>query len=1179
MATLEVHNKDGRVQFVELARDHPILFGTSSACDVVLEGEFIRPVHGRIRWKSRRFKVEASPDAEYVVINGHKMTVSSIHQGDEIAVGDCRMFLIRADEDMDKGGRNRSAAQEDRTRVASAKVVPSPDRSRRSAKGGDRDEPPILERDDWVDSLRSPGGPGIEPGIASVEAPLRRTFVGQRPNERAAPDLQTKPKQPAPAKRFARLLNVWGSVAPGREKILTSPLVIGLVVSLGILVGMGFWLKSIIASTIASRTFDRGVQNFDDGDYRTAMRDFDSFLAANPDDSRAGKALVLRSLANVRQYVSAEGGTWSSALEAANEMVEQVGQLREFRDEQVNLAELIIKIGEGLADRARQGADAKSLGEAESVVGLHARVAGGPAIEFLNRSRLPSKLTEARAAVRKAQVRAQALASMDQAIKDAAPARVYDARDALVERYAELAQDKELIARMTAANELIRKAVNIDPTRRSAEKSDRPEPLGPPTSLVLRTQIDSLEAPPAEDIIYALYDGYAYALHGLTGAPLWHRPLGLAAPFPPQPVAGDATAIAIDARTNELVRLDARTGALRWRLSLGEPAGGPPLILGNQLAQVLPSGKLLLVGLDSGELESTVNLGRPLARSPVHDEAGQHLYILGRQDCLFVLAREPLSCIDVVYLGHVDASIPCSPARLGRFLIVPENDSLYNSRLHVLILEKEGAKVRPVQDMDVSGWTWQTPASAGPIVWGLGDKGGYEAFSVGDYANKAPFRSLARLAADSVASGPAFALARSDRELWVASGHSGRFDLDLERGAIEPRSPIVQPGPAVAPIQKAGKFVVMTFQDQQNGGLALWAIDPDSNTVAWKTVVGTPWLASPAAGAGDSLSVIARDGREVLLKADLIARGGFVVEEAPKPGAFSLPTGQRLRLDVAGKKIDAIVPGNGSNHFWVQGANATAGWRKVGLPVALAARAIGWGGGVLIPGRDARAYLVDPLTARASAEPFVPKFDRDHQGSWLSPALVDAETVVLADDVGHIYRVELKQSPVRRLVGEATTTLPQRIIAGPVSTGGCIVVVTADRHVRALSTRDLSPAGSWALDAPLSGEPAPFADGCFVMDRAGGIIALGRDGKRLWSINLKAGTFGLPLVQDQTVWFLTADGNLHVRARADGAELDRMSLGILPDGGLLQLGKQVLVSAGRGTIRPVTATLRTSSAP
>ena len=79
---------------------------------------------------------------------------------------------------------------------------------------------------------------------------------------------------------------------------------------------------------------------------------------------------------------------------------------------------------------------------------------------------------------------------MDQAIKDAAASQVYDARDALVEQYADLAHDKDLIARMTAANELIRKAVTVDTTRRPAERSSRPEPLGPPTSLVLRTRRD-----------------------------------------------------------------------------------------------------------------------------------------------------------------------------------------------------------------------------------------------------------------------------------------------------------------------------------------------------------------------------------------------------------------------------------------------------------------------------------------------------------------------------------------------------------------------------------------------------------------------------------------------------------------------------------------------------------------
>ena len=38
MATLEVHDGQGRVQFVELARDHPVLFGTSPACDVSAGG-------------------------------------------------------------------------------------------------------------------------------------------------------------------------------------------------------------------------------------------------------------------------------------------------------------------------------------------------------------------------------------------------------------------------------------------------------------------------------------------------------------------------------------------------------------------------------------------------------------------------------------------------------------------------------------------------------------------------------------------------------------------------------------------------------------------------------------------------------------------------------------------------------------------------------------------------------------------------------------------------------------------------------------------------------------------------------------------------------------------------------------------------------------------------------------
>ena len=255
---------------------------------------------------------------------------------------------------------------------------------------------------------------------------------------------------------------------------------------------------------------------------------------------------------------------------------------------------------------------------------------------------------------------------------------------------------------------------------------------------------------PPESIVFALADGFAYGLDATAGAPLWQVPVGLASPFVPQPIAGEAAAIVFDARSNELVRLDSRSGAMAWRLDLRERVTDPPLVLGNQLAQVLPSGKLLMIALDSGELQATVNLGRPLAREPVHDESGRHLYVLSRQDCLFILTRDPLACSAVEYLGHLDGSIPCSPARLGRFLVIPENDSLRDSIWQILVLDDDGGKVRPVQELKVAGWTWQTPAASGQIVWATGDKAGFEAFAMGDYASKAPFRPVARLTPDSV---------------------------------------------------------------------------------------------------------------------------------------------------------------------------------------------------------------------------------------------------------------------------------------------------------------------------------------------------------------------------------------------------------------------------------------------
>src|SRR4029079_9881965 len=131
---------------------------------------------------------------------------------------------------------------------------------------------------------------------------------------------------------------------------------------------------------------------------RNAMKQFDEFLASKPaeSDPRTSKARVLRALADVRQYTSTTGASWSNALMSARKMADTVGKEPAYRDVSTELAELVIKTGEALADRARIAAEAPLVAEAESALALHTRVAGKAAGPMLARSSLPATLPDDR---------------------------------------------------------------------------------------------------------------------------------------------------------------------------------------------------------------------------------------------------------------------------------------------------------------------------------------------------------------------------------------------------------------------------------------------------------------------------------------------------------------------------------------------------------------------------------------------------------------------------------------------------------------------------------------------------------------------------------------------------------------------------------------------------------------
>ena len=1169
MATLEIHDGRGPVRRVRITREAPAMFGSDPMCDVQIEGSGVQPFHGRIRWKSRRFKVDASPEVASIEVNGQQVKSKSLYQGDEIRVGSCRIFLMTTEDGPDHG--DRTVIQE----PPSIQLVP-PDPPRTTRPGADfaRMEmaPPSLEG-------------AVVPGPARPAKPLPRIKHGRsaRPSGEDDPLLASLarygdrsaefPAHPgqesAPASFVERIRAVKGASyrAPGDERIFTSPMVIGLLATFLVLVFFSAILWNTIARANARRQYALAVEALEGGDFPVAMAGFEQFLAGNPKDDRSNKARVYLALARVRQHTGTVGTSWGNALKEERAMVQDVGGLPEYRDSALELAEDVLKTAEGLADRARELTEAKFLTEADSAVALHKRVAGPASTSLLDRSKVAEKLARARDAIEKARDLAGSLAAMDAAIEAERPAEAYSARSGLIRRHPDFIARKEVVARLVLANDLIRKAVVFDASGRPGEAEPRGEPLGPPTSLVFRLDPGKGPAPgPPGPVAFAQADGMIHGLDVATGAPRWQVVVGPSTPFPPLAIPGDPPAVlAFDSRSDELVRLDGRTGALRWRQGLGGPVLAPPLLLGNLVLQPTPDGRLLQIDLASGDLQGTLTLGRRLATTPVADDSAQHLYLLGDEDVLFVLTPDPLGCVAVEYTGHESGTIPCPPARVGRFLVLAENRTIDEGRWRVFTLEENGTRLKPVQEVLIGGWTRATPSASGQVIWSASDRGELLAFEIGDYEAKPPLTRIYREAPTAEVEGPAFPRARTERDFWIASARSARYELDRERGKLVPAWTLGEAGPALAPLQVFDRLAVLTQQNPGVPGQALWGVDPASGAVRWKTVVGALWpVALAGSTTSDALTTLAADGQGFTLPLASLRAGGFVEQPLPKPAAFRLPAGTSGHLEIDGLTI--VVPGPGAAQILVR--RGSAEFRPVELPAPLAAPLVRLGKDLLVPGADGRLYLIAPSTGASVAEPLIPPYDRSRPIRWRSPVSLDDDAVALADGEQTIRRVAVSRAPGPRLVVTAERKLDKPLATDPATTGRSILAVTTDGLVRSLAARDLGPQGSWPLEAPRLIGPVAVADHGFVVDVAGNVMAFSADGRRLWAAKLRGMLpIGPPLIRDRSAWFLGRDGTVERLAMADGSSQERIKLDVLPAGAMIAAGPDLVVPTALGTVR------------
>src|SRR5262249_49096093 len=126
-----------------------------------------------------------------------------------------------------------------------------------------------------------------------------------------------------------------------------------------LLSGAGLYLWKVIHRAAADQLYTKAVESLEQGSYKQAHDQFKQFLDAHTDDARVSKARVLYNIADVRQFSSGLTPSWTVVLEKARKMIDNVGKLKEYEDEKTELAEIVLRAAEGLADRTKAEALAK----------------------------------------------------------------------------------------------------------------------------------------------------------------------------------------------------------------------------------------------------------------------------------------------------------------------------------------------------------------------------------------------------------------------------------------------------------------------------------------------------------------------------------------------------------------------------------------------------------------------------------------------------------------------------------------------------------------------------------------------------------------------------------------------------------------------------------------------------
>jgi outer membrane protein assembly factor BamB len=898
---------------------------------------------------------------------------------------------------------------------------------------------------------------------------------------------------------------------------------------------------------------------YQSGAYRQAISQFDTFLSAFPNHEHASRARVERGMAKLRQAADA-GTNWPTVLELTNEVLGEIGNEKDFPDARDDLNGLLTKLAEGLSEQAQKDRDAGLVTQAEQAIALADQYIPSSERAAARLTAVQNTLALTRRQLASDAALAAAVGQMQAAAAAQEFARGFELRRELVTAHPELQTHATLVEAVRDLSQKQAASVVWQTDNRAAVTAVAESPIAGTALLAVRQG----EVAPAVqgEVVPVLAGGALLALDAGSGRLLWRRYIGGAVTS--LPVAMDdkpgADWLAVDSERQELVRVGAADGELKWRSATEQPLSSGPVRVGGRVYLAEGGGRLATYDSTSGERTGVLTFPQALATGPGADVVGRKLYVPGDHSTLYVVDSEGPTCREAYYLGQSAKSIALAPLVVGPYVVVAENRGLHDGVLHFLAEDADGQQLRLVRDIPIEGHL-RTPLLVDQrMLAAVTDQGAIYCWQLGPPDQEDPIKTLISRPATDREHVARFALLQGNH-LWVAAHQLARYDFQTSRGQMDTKwQKYDRDDVFVQPLASVGNLLVHVRRRGDAAGLEVAGVEADSGKSVWQTQ-----LAAPVAGAllpqEKGLEVLATSGGWFRWAADAWNKPTLV----PDPVAVAELQG-RWPSDADSLAMDGdlrvSVPADSSERWLAMSGNSLS---LVRSPAPIHSGAVRVDQGMVVAAANGPVMWVDPVSGESLAEPFQPPMDAFSKLEWRGPVLVAPREVVLADLRGTLFRLVLVDQPKPHweVVKQVDLIEPIRsrlAVAGEALYGG------AGKQLLTFRTADLSTVGQMTLDGALAWGPYTAGDAVLAATERGRLSSVAGN-SITWNYEFEGDVpVGAPFVEEGRAWLASRDGRLLRLNLADGKIDAELELGQPLATGPVQVADELWVATPDGAV-------------